>query len=75
MPFWDFAFRADDTLVLGRVSAGVPDTVRTGCAHHVTIPMHAGGRISNIAVAAGIALAEAIRQTHIAPVPEVGTNP
>jgi len=58
-----FRFRADDTLVVGRESAGVPPEVRAACPHHVRIAMPGGGRSLNVAVAAGIALAEAQRQT------------
>ena len=59
---WDFDFRADDTLMMGRESAGVPDDVHHACDGHVRIPMPGGGRSLNVAVAAGIVLAEALRQ-------------
>ncbi len=60
---WDFAFRADDTLLMGRESAGVPDAVSARCQQSVRIPMPGGGRSLNVAVSAGIALSEALRQT------------
>ena len=59
---WDFEFRASDTLIMGRESAGVPDAVRAACAHQVGIPMPGGGRSLNVAVSAGIALSEGLRQ-------------
>jgi tRNA (cytidine/uridine-2'-O-)-methyltransferase len=59
----DFRFRATDTLVLGRESAGVPDGVRAACDAHVCIPMLPGLRSLNIAVAASMVLGEALRQT------------
>lgn len=59
----DFAFAASDILMLGRESAGVPDAVHTGVDGRVRIPMRAGLRSLNIAVAAAIVLGEALRQT------------
>ncbi|MGB0411009.1 MAG: tRNA (cytidine(34)-2'-O)-methyltransferase [Pikeienuella sp.] len=61
-PHWECAFRADDTLLLGRESAGVPDSVHQVADARVLIPMPGGGRSLNIAMAAGIVAAEAIRQ-------------
>lgn len=59
----DFAFRGGDTLLMGSESAGVPDAVRAGVDAAVRIPLAAGARSLNLAVAAGIALGEALRQT------------
>lgn len=59
----DFAFAADDVLLLGQESAGVPDTVRDACAAQLRIPLRAEVRSLNVSVAAGIALGEALRQT------------
>ena len=61
-PHWDCTFRADDTLLLGRESAGVPPEVHDAADARVLIPMPGGGRSLNIAMAAGIVAAEAIRQ-------------
>ncbi|MEM1344105.1 MAG: TrmH family RNA methyltransferase [Pseudomonadota bacterium] len=59
---WDFAFRPGDRLLLGRESAGLPEAIRAGAAARLRIPLVAGARSLNIAVAAAIALAEAQRQ-------------
>lgn len=59
----DFAFAATDTLMLGRESAGVPDDVHLAVDARVVIPIRHGLRSLNIAVAAAIALGEALRQT------------
>jgi tRNA (cytidine/uridine-2'-O-)-methyltransferase len=59
----DFAFAAGDTLLLGRESAGVPEFVHRSADARVRIPMRAGARSLNVAVAGAIALAEALRQT------------
>jgi tRNA (cytidine/uridine-2'-O-)-methyltransferase len=60
---YDFAFDAADTLLLGSESAGVPDAVATSCEARLRIPISHAVRSLNIAVAAGIALGEALRQT------------
>ena len=61
--YLDFRFREDDKLLLGRESAGVPDHVHDSADARLTIPMHAGFRSLNIAVAAAMVLGEALRQT------------
>lgn len=65
--FTDFAFRADDTLLVGRESAGVPDEVHGACDDRVIIPMARAVRSINVAVAAAMALSEALRQTGLFP--------
>ena len=56
VPLHRFDFRADDTLMVGRESAGVPDMVAAVCDHVLRIGMPGQGRSLNVAVAAGIAL-------------------
>lgn len=56
-------FQADDVLLLGSESAGVPPDVHARADLAVRIPLAAGRRSLNVAVAAGIALGEALRQT------------
>ncbi len=58
-----FAFASGDILLLGAESSGVPPHVHDTAAARVAIPMREGFRSLNVAVAAGIALAEALRQT------------
>ncbi|MFM7346687.1 MAG: tRNA (cytidine(34)-2'-O)-methyltransferase [Tagaea sp.] len=57
-----FAFAPGDTLLLGRESSGVPDDVHASADARVAIPLAAGARSLNVAIAAGIAAAEALRQ-------------
>ena len=64
---YDFAFAAEDTLLLGRESAGVPDEVHRAAAARVVIPVRPGARSLNVAMAGAIALAEALRQTGLLP--------
>jgi tRNA (cytidine/uridine-2'-O-)-methyltransferase len=59
----DFRFHADDTLMLGAESSGVPDSVHAVVDAAVRVPMRAGERSLNVAVCAGIALWEGLRQT------------
>lgn len=63
MPYTSFDFRPDDTLLLGRESGGVPDAVHEAADARLRIPMRAGLRSLNIAVAASMVLGEALRQT------------
>ena len=58
-----FAYRPDDTLLLGRESAGAPRAVHDAADARVVIPMAAGARSLNVAVAGAMALGEALRQT------------
>jgi tRNA (cytidine/uridine-2'-O-)-methyltransferase len=59
----DFAFEPGDTLLMGQESAGVPDAVRDACDARVRVPLNPAVRSLNVSVAAGIAVAEALRQT------------
>lgn len=60
---WDYPFGPGDTLLMGRESAGVPDHVHGAADAHVKLPMFGTARSLNVAMCAGMALAEAIRQT------------
>ncbi len=60
---YDMAFQPDDILMFGQESAGVPIDVAIQCAARVRIPIAASARSLNLSVSAGIALAEALRQT------------
>lgn len=57
-----FAFGADDILMVGRESAGVPDAVHASADARITVPMVVGARSLNVAVSAAIVLGEALRQ-------------
>ena len=65
---YDFAFRADDILMVGRESAGAPDDVHAAVQATIRIPMASGVRSMNVVTAAAIALGEALRQTAAGPV-------
>jgi tRNA (cytidine/uridine-2'-O-)-methyltransferase len=58
-----FGFAPDDTLLVGRESAGVTDRVHETADARIRIPLRAGLRSLNVAQAAAMALGEALRQT------------
>lgn len=62
-PYADFRFAFGDVLMLGRESAGVPESVHARADGRVRIPMRPGLRSLNIAVAGAMVLGEALRQT------------
>jgi len=61
--FPEVAFRPDDILLLGRESAGVPSEVHDAAGLRLRIPLQAGARSLNVALAAAVVLSEALRQT------------
>ncbi len=61
--FVDFSFRADDVLLLGRESEGVPEEVHKRADARLRIPLKTGRRSLNVAQAGAIVVAEALRQT------------
>ena len=63
IPLHRFTFAADDTILLGRESAGVPEEVHRAATACVVIPLRPGARSLNVALAGAIALAEGLRQT------------
>lgn len=60
--YLDFSYKADDILLLGRESAGVPDTVAEVADARLRIPLRPGLRSLNVAMAAAMAAGEALRQ-------------
>ena len=63
VPLAETRFEADDHLILGRESSGVPEEVHAAADLAVKVPMVAGARSLNVAVSAGILLSEGLRQT------------
>lgn len=60
--YLDHAFRPDDILLFGRESAGVPEVVHRAADARLIVPMRAGLRSLNVAVAAAMVVGEAMRQ-------------
>jgi tRNA (cytidine/uridine-2'-O-)-methyltransferase len=68
-PYTDFAFRPSDIILVGRESAGVPESVHQAAEARLIIPMRPGMRSLNVAQAAAMVLGEALRQTGLFPQP------
>jgi len=60
---YDFDFIADDVLLFGKESGGVPPAVAEACDARVRLPMRPQVRSMNLATSAALALGEALRQT------------
>ena len=60
-----FKFKGDDTILFGRESAGVPDTVHQQLENRLKIPMNNLVRSLNIASSVAIVLAESLRQIEL----------
>ena len=63
--YYNFKFKLKDTLLFGRESEGVPKIVHNNSYQKLKIPLKKNARSLNVAVAAAITLAEAIRQNKI----------
>ncbi len=63
LPHTEFRYEADDILLFGRESSGVPQNVHDTATHRVVIPMRPGLRSLNVAMAASLVAGEALRQT------------
>lgn len=59
----DFTYEPTDVLLLGRESDGVPTHVHEAADARIRVPMRPNARSLNVALAAAIVLAEALRQT------------
>jgi len=61
---YEAQFAPGDMLLMGRETAGVPETVAETADLSVRIPMRPGLRSINVALAATLVVGEAMRQTH-----------
>jgi len=61
--YLDARFRPDDTLMVGRESAGAPPEVHSAADLRIAVPMRPDLRSLNVAIAAAMVLSEALRQT------------
>lgn len=60
--YTDITYVPSDYIVLGRESAGTPRELYAQMEHLITIPMREGVRSLNVAMSAGMVVAEAARQ-------------
>ena len=72
--YLDFRYRSDDVLLFGRESAGVTDEVASVADARLVIPIRPGLRSLNVAMAAAMALGEALRQTDHPMAGEIGSK-
>ena len=61
--YTDFNFKKDDTLLFGRESSGVPESLHKSIKFKVRIPMNQNKRSLNLATSAAIIISESLRQT------------
>lgn len=65
--YTQFSYESGDVLLLGRESAGVPDSVHEAADARVIVPLAKDMRSLNVATAAAMVLGEALRQTNAFP--------
>ena len=63
--YLDHAFGRDDILLFGRESSGVPEQAHGAADARLLIPMREGLRSLNVAMAAAMAVGEALRQLRV----------
>jgi len=61
--YLDFRYSASDILLFGRETVGVPEAVQLAADARLKIPIKPSLRSLNVAVAAAMAVGEALRQT------------
>ena len=61
--YTNFKFNSEDTILFGRESAGVPESLHKLIKNRLKIPMNENARSLNIASSVAIVLAESLRQT------------
>ncbi len=66
-PFLNFKFQPTDVIVMGRETSGAPDWLHGRADERLLIPMEEGTRSLNMALAAGMVVCEALRQTDAFP--------
>ena len=65
LPYTEFEFDKNDTILFGRESAGVPDNIHKIIKDRLKIPMKYSMRSLNIASSVAIILAESLKQTKL----------
>ena len=65
LSYTKFKFKKNDTILFGRESAGVPESIHQSINNRLKIPMDKSARSLNVASSVAIVLAESLRQTNI----------
>ena len=63
--YTNFKYKRDDTLLFGRESSGVPESLHKSIKYKIKIPMIENKRSLNLATSVAIIIAESFRQTLI----------
>lgn len=63
-PYYNFEFRPNDIILMGRESAGVPEKVHQTADARLLIPMNRNARSINVAVSAVMVVGECLRQVN-----------
>ena len=63
-PYYNFEFRPNDIIMMGRESAGVPEEVHQTADARLLIPMNHNARSINVAVSAVMVVGECLRQVN-----------
>ena len=63
VPYTEFKFEKNDTILFGRESAGVPENIHKIVQNRLKIPMENNKRSLNLASSVAIILAECLKQT------------
>ena len=66
-PYWTHRFTAEETLLLGRESLGVPEQIHSVVDNRLLIPVRTETRSLNVALAAAMVVGEALRQINAFP--------
>ena len=61
--YTNFKYHKDDTLLFGRESSGVPESLHKSIKYKIKIPMLENKRSLNLATSAAIIISESLRQT------------
>ncbi len=61
--YTNFKYKKDDTLLFGRESSGVPESLHKSIKYKIKIPMIENKRSLNLATSAAIIISESLRQT------------
>ena len=60
--YTDFKFKADDTILFGRESSGVPENIHKVVSKRLTIPMVNNKRSLNLSTSVAMILSESLKQ-------------
>jgi len=63
--YFNFNFKSTDTILFGRESSGVPETIHRAVDERLIIPIQKNTRSLNIVTSVSIALSEALRQNSL----------